>query len=104
VLDASSRETADVLQPAGERIAAALELLEAEQSRTDRRRAVCSARRIGADVREERGDRSRQLTLQARDLRAQRAARCTLVDLLDGLNALLGDQLLDLAHASDSSW
>ncbi len=103
MLDAGSCEPVDVLQPSGQRVAAALELLEAEQSRAELRRAVYSARRIDADVREERGDRSRQFTLQARDLRAQRAARGTLVDLLDGLNALLGDQLLDLAHASDSS-
>jgi hypothetical protein len=55
-------------------------------------------------VREVRRDRPRQLALEMRDLHAQRATRGTLVELLDGLSAALGDQLLDLAHASDSSW
>jgi hypothetical protein len=93
-----------VLQAPGERVAAALELLEAEQPRADHRLEIGAARRVDADVREVRRDRPRQLTLEMRDLRAQRATRGTLVELLDGLSAAVGDQLLDLAHASDSSW
>jgi hypothetical protein len=71
VLGSSVRQPAHVLQPTGERVAAALELLEAEQSRADRRLAVGAARRVDGDVREERRDRPRQIALQARDLRAQ---------------------------------
>jgi hypothetical protein len=63
-----------------------------------------AARRVDRDVRKVRRDRPRELALEMRDLRAQRAARGALVELLDGLSATDGDQLLDLAHASDSSW
>jgi hypothetical protein len=93
-----------VLEPPGERIAAALELLEAEQPRADRRLVFGAARRVDGDVRKVRRDRPRELALEMRDLCAQRTTRGTLVELLDGLSATDGDQLLDLAHASDSSW
>jgi hypothetical protein len=103
VLGARARERVHVLQPPGERVASALELLEAKQTRSDRRLQISATRRVDGDVRKVRRDRPRQLALEVRDLRAQRATRGTLVELLDGLSAAVGDQLLDLAHASDSS-
>jgi hypothetical protein len=101
VLDAGVREATDVLQPTGERVAAALELGEAEQPRTGARFELGSVR---DRRREERGDRLRQLALQMRDLRTQRASRRVLVELLDGLGVAVDRQLLELGHASDSSW
>ena len=103
MLDAGVREAADILQPAGERVAAALELGEAEQPRAHARFELGSVRDGGRDVREERGDRLRQLALQMSDLRAQRASCRALVELLDELGAAVDRQLLELAHASDSS-
>jgi hypothetical protein len=103
VLGASARQSAHVLQAACQRVAAALELRQTEQARAGERLVLGAARRVDCDVRKERRDRPRQLALGVRDLRAQRAARRPLVALLDGLSALLDRQLLELAHASDSS-
>jgi hypothetical protein len=63
-----------ILQPRGEPVALALELLEAEQARTAEGFLARHARRADRDVREASGDDLRQLTLQARDLTAQRTS------------------------------
>jgi hypothetical protein len=89
VLDAGVREPAHVLQTTGKRVALALELGETEDPWAEARSGAGAERRVGGDVREERRDGPRQLALQARDLRAKRAARRTLVELLDVLSAAI---------------
>ncbi len=95
------REPADVLHAPGQRVALALELREPEQARSAVVRRV-DPRRVGRDVRERRGDDLRELALQARDLRAQRAACGALVRRLDWRWRATGGQLLETGH-SDSS-
>ncbi|HEX4564499.1 MAG TPA: hypothetical protein VH115_08585 [Solirubrobacteraceae bacterium] len=82
---------ADVLKLAGEPVAQQLELFEAQQARTARRDVRAGARvrrRQRADVRERARDQARALTLELRDLRAQRAASGRLVDLPRGPRAM----------------
>jgi hypothetical protein len=103
VLDPSLCQPAHVLQATGQRVALALELGKTEDPRAEARSGARAERRVGGDVREERRDGPRQLALQVRDLRAKRAARRTLVELLDVLSAALWRQLLQLVHGSNSS-
>ena len=109
MLGPSARQPAHVLQASGERVALALELLQAEQARPaealrpDAEALGADARGADGDVRERRRDELRELALEPRDLRAQRAPRRALVDSLDGRGSTIDRQLLELAHASDSS-
>jgi hypothetical protein len=97
VLVALGNLPAHVLKLAGEPVAQQLEVLEAQQARTARRErrarwdvrgGVRVRRRNGANVRERARDQRRALALELRDLRAQRAARGGLVDLLRGPRAM----------------
>lgn len=100
---ACPRQRAHVLHAAGERVALALQLREAEQARAAEALGRGVARRVGRDVREPRGHDLRQLALQPCDLCAQRAACRLLVDELDARNFAIDRQLLGLAHRCDSS-
>jgi hypothetical protein len=102
VLGAYRCEPAHVLQPSRERVALTLELGEAEQARAADLGLgdPPGARR---DVRERRGDELRQLALEPRDLPAQRPPRGALVERLARRCCAINRQLLEAAHASDSS-
>ena len=93
---------AHVLHAPRERVTLALELRQAEQARTT---LACAgdARGVCRDVRKAVRDELRQLALQARDLRAQRAPRSALVERPAGDGAPVDRQLLEHTHASDSS-
>jgi hypothetical protein len=71
---APASDTAKILQPSREPVALALELLEAEQPRAAEMLLARQTRGAGRDVRKAGRDDLRELTLQARDLRAQRAS------------------------------
>ncbi|MCW3030713.1 MAG: hypothetical protein JWM66_846 [Solirubrobacterales bacterium] len=102
MLAASMRERPNVLHAPGERVALALELREAEQARSARR-VRRDARRRDGNVGERRRDELRELSLQARDLRAQRSPRRALADLLARGDCSTDRQLLQTGHAYDSS-
>jgi hypothetical protein len=101
VLGARVREQANVLQAPRQRVALALQLREAQQSRTTGVEPV-DARHLCRDVRERRGDDPRKLALQARDLQAQRASRGALVERLRWRCHTIDRRLLERSH-SDSS-
>ncbi len=103
VRGACARQRAHVLHAAGERVALALKLREAEQARAAEALGAGVARRVGRDMREPCGDDLRQLALQPGDLPAQRAACRLLVDELDARCVAIDRQLLGLAHRCDSS-
>jgi hypothetical protein len=100
VLGAPVREHANVLQAPGEPVALALELLEAQQSRSAEGFVGASACRVDRDVRKGGCDRLRELALELGDLRTQRAACGALVEGLDDRCATVDRQLLGVAHAS----
>ncbi len=91
-------EAVYVLQTAGEPVALALELLEAEQARAGKPVVFAHARGTGGDVWEGARDELGKLALEPCDLRAQRDARGALVDPLDSRCIALNRQLLGLAH------
>jgi hypothetical protein len=62
---APASDDAEILQPSGEPVALALELLEAEQPRPAEDLLAGRVRGAGRDVRKAGGDDLRELTLQA---------------------------------------
>jgi hypothetical protein len=77
VLGARLRATPQLLHAARELVAQRLQLLQAEQARARARWRAGSGGEVGEAVSDDR----RQLALQARDLRAQRAPGRPLADL-----------------------
>lgn len=107
VRGAFASEAADVLHATGQAIALALELLEAEQAWAAERLGLIHARRVGGNVRKAGSDETRKLQLEARNLRAQRAPGCRLIERPlrhEGRGTAVERQLLNRgAHAASSS-
>jgi hypothetical protein len=100
-------KAANVLHAIGQAIALALELLEAEQAWAAERLGPLHARRVCGNVRKAGCDDTREFSLEARDLRAQRTPGCRLIERplrREGRGTAVERQLLNRgAHAASSS-